>query len=154
MFSVFPVQVAELKKELAERNIPTDGLKADLATRLQEALDEEEFGVEKEPTPAPAPVPEPAAAPGPASAPSVTPAAAPTAEVGKDPALTPAPAPAVPPAAEPDAGALSEFEKKKAGRAARFGIAVVKPQKTEAERAAERAQRFNLKKEEKKVRER
>ena len=90
--------------------------------------------------------------------PSSVPAPAPA------PAPTPAPAPAPPPASEETkeesteestptvapAAAMTDFEKKKAARAARFGIAVVSRKKTEAEKAAERAERFNLKKEERK----
>lgn len=47
--------VSELRAALAERDLPTDGLKADLVSRLQARLDEEEFGMDDDiavPTPA------------------------------------------------------------------------------------------------------
>lgn len=37
--------VSDLRAALAERNLPTEGLKADLVSRLQARLDEEEFGM-------------------------------------------------------------------------------------------------------------
>lgn len=47
--------VSELRAALAERDLPTDGLKADLVSRLQARLDEEEFGMDDDiAVPAPA----------------------------------------------------------------------------------------------------
>jgi SAP domain-containing ribonucleoprotein len=40
------MKVSELRAALAERDLPTDGLKADLVSRLQARLDEEEFGMD------------------------------------------------------------------------------------------------------------
>lgn len=42
------MKVTELREALAKRGLPTDGLKADLVNRLQERLDEEEFGMDEE----------------------------------------------------------------------------------------------------------
>lgn len=49
------MKVSDLRAALAERNLPTEGLKADLVSRLQARLDEEEFGMDDDiavPTPA------------------------------------------------------------------------------------------------------
>lgn len=62
--------MSELKAELAVRKLDVKGNKADLAQRLQSALDAEEFGLIELPAPAtdaPAPAPTPAAPPAAAS---------------------------------------------------------------------------------------
>ena len=45
--------MAELRAALASRGLPNDGLKADLANRLQARLDEEEFGMDEVTPPPP-----------------------------------------------------------------------------------------------------
>ena len=125
--------VAELREELQKRGLPTDGLKADLVTRLQARLDEEEFGLAAAPE-ASAEAPAPAAAapaveaeaPAPAAAAPVEEekpaAAAKEAEEPKEAEKTEEAAAA---AEAPSAADAESFAAKKAARAARFGIPVV-----------------------------
>lgn len=135
----------------------TEGLKADLINRLQERLDEEEFGMIEAPAPsAKAPVAashvpaveEPTAEAPVAKGRVVEETVA--AEIDKEKAILgtePSPAPVVPeptPAhGEPAAGKkpLSgiTFAEKKAARAARFGIPLSEPEKKKA-----RAERFGI----------
>lgn len=105
------MKVAELKEELAKRDLPQTGKKDELIARL------EAYQSQQQPTDD-QPAAEPPAAP--ATAPVSAPAPAPA-------VMEPAPAPAAEPAdsAPQTAAELSDFEKAKAARAARFGIAYV-----------------------------
>ena len=134
------MKVAELRAALAERGLSTDGLKAVLVDRLQLALDEEEFGLDEPAAAAPAPSPEKAPVPSPKTAKPPSP---------KAPAPPPAAEePAPEPAAEATTEELSELEKKKAARAARFGIPLyVAPKdkkQNDKKKKKKRAERFGL----------
>lgn len=166
--NVSKMKVSELRSELSKRGLSTDGLKADLVSRLQERLDEEEFGMDDEIADVSVPETETTATEKEGKGPSPKKGATvkkseekateKVKEVTKEPATTaaepkandenkakPAEAvsvteekaePAVVKEAEsetPQVTATSDtdtkqmsFEDKKAARAARFGIAVVK----------------------------
>jgi SAP domain-containing ribonucleoprotein len=113
------MKVGEMREALEARGLDTSGLKNDLIHRLEMALDEEEFGVSDAPSTeavvavavaAAEPVVEPVVE---ETATDETPRAAPASE-----------APAMPAAVPVD---LSDLAKKKAERAARFGIPVTQP---------------------------
>lgn len=95
---VAKLTVPALKAALQARDLPTTGLKAELAKRLVEALGQESQAAGAA-EPAPAAEAEPAAAPAPPPAaaspakPSVQPAAAPEPAPVAEPAPAPAPAP-------------------------------------------------------------
>ena len=135
------MKVAELRAALAERGLSTDGLKAVLVDRLQLALDEEEFGLDEPAAAAPAPSPEKAPVPSPKAAKPPSPKA-PAPEPAEEPAA--APEPAAPATTEEP----SELEKKKAARAARFGIPLyVAPKdkkQNDKKKKKKRAERFGL----------
>ena len=137
------MKVAELRAALAERGLSTDGLKAVLVDRLQLALDEEEFGLDEPAAAAPAPSPEKAPA-----APSPKAAAKPPSPKAPAPPPAPVPEPAAPEPAPVATEELSELEKKKAARAARFGIPLyVAPKdkkQQDKKKKKKRAERFGL----------
>lgn len=107
------MKVAELKEELEKRGLSTVGLKSELVHRLECALDEEEFGVGE---------PAAAAASGGAAEAAAGEPTEEDAEAVEESAEAEADTPPVAPATT---GEVSDAEKKKLDRAARFGIPVV-----------------------------
>ena len=98
------MKVAELKEELAKRDLPQTGKKDELIARL-EASQSQPHATDDQPAADPPAAPAPAPAPAPVAP---EPAPAPAAESADSAPLT--------------AAELSDFEKAKAARAARFGI--------------------------------
>lgn len=128
--------VSELKDALSARGLSTDGLKADLVTRLQNRLDEEEYGM--------------------AEAPPAAEAAAPAAEAAPEETAESAPEPAVEaPVEEKAAEPVKEAEPEKVETvAAEEPATESKPQPDNTakvtsemsftEKLAQRAKRFGL----------
>lgn len=116
------MKVGEMREALEARGLDTSGLKNDLIHRLEMALDEEEFGVSEAPATGETGVAVVAAQPfvvAEETATGETPPAAPAVEAPE--AAKP---PEVPAAVPVD---MSDLAKKKAERAARFGIPVTQP---------------------------